>query len=255
MGIAGAGRPAQAPGSGTLVWSLSPRPPVSRAAPRPAPPDVMSPDLIADALGRFNYLAPFTVLFLCGVGLPIPEEVTLIGAGLLLHAGEVGFLPITAVCSAAILLGDSVPYWIGRRWGLQALQVRWVGKLLHPERFARLQKRFEEHGQWATFGFRFVMGLRIPGYFMAGMLGMGYARFLVLDALGVLITVPVSIWLGSLFGDQVDRLHATMGRFHLVLAFVVVLAVALMLVWRWRARSRPEGAGSGPGGNGSGTEG
>ena len=202
-------------------------------------------DLISQLLGEYNYYAAFTVLFLCGLGLPIPEEVTLIGSGILLYLGKVEFLPITAVCSVAILLGDSVPYWIGRRWGSAALKLPLVRRVLHPERFARLQQKFNDHGQWATFGFRFFMGLRIPGYFMAGMMGMKYWRFIFLDALGVLISVPISIWIGKLLGDQVDKLHATMKNFHLFLAFAVVIAVAFAIVWKVRARRGLNGK-SGP---------
>lgn len=193
-------------------------------------------ELITDALGQYGYGAAFLVLFLCGLGLPVPEEVTLIGSGILLYLGEVRFVPITAVCSVAILLGDSVPYWVGRKWGPAALELRWVAAILHPERFARLKKKFEEHGQWATFGFRFVMGLRIPGYFMAGMMGMGYGRFLLLDTLGVLISVPASIWLGHLLGGQVDKLESTIGNLHLLLAFLVVAAISIAVVYRARAK-------------------
>ena len=63
---------------------------------------------------RFHYLAPFTVLMLCGLGAPLPEEITLIGCGLLVAQHHVGFWEITVVCSTAILLGDSIPYWLGR---------------------------------------------------------------------------------------------------------------------------------------------
>lgn len=184
---------------------------------------------------EFGYLAPFVVLLLCGIGLPLPEEVSLIGAGVLLHRGEVEFLPVTAVCSLAILLGDSIPFWLGRKYGLSALRIRWVSKVVHPERFARLQRRFEDHGNWATFACRFFAGIRIPGYFVSGMMGMSYPRFLLLDLLGVGISVPISIWLGKVFADRVDELQARTEDFHLILAF---LAVSLVLILVLRSRSR-----------------
>ena len=42
-------------------------------------------------------------------------------------------------------------------------------------------RRFEAHGNWATFFCRFVAGIRIPGYFVAGTMGMTYRRFLLLE--------------------------------------------------------------------------
>jgi membrane protein DedA with SNARE-associated domain len=191
---------------------------------------------LGHVFGEFSYLAPFVVLLLCGIGFPLPEEVTLIGAGLLLHRGEVEFLPIVLVCSLAILLGDSIPYWLGRRYGMNALRIRWVARLLHPERFQRLQVRFEEHGNWATFACRFFAGIRIPGYFIAGTMGMRYVRFLALDLLGIAVSVPASIYLGRVFGRNVERLKETVHDLHLILAFLVLTLVLILLVRARRTR-------------------
>ncbi|MCC6407924.1 MAG: DedA family protein [Planctomycetes bacterium] len=197
-------------------------------------------DWVGDFIGRYNYEAPFVVLLLCGIGLPLPEEVTLIGSGLLLYKGHVEFWKITLVCSAAILIGDSIPFWLGRKYGMAALRLRWVSKILHPERFAKIEKRFKEHGNWATFAFRFFAGLRIPGYFVAGTFGMSYARFLLLDSIGVLLSVPASIWLGKFFGEQTDRFKETVHDLHLVLAFVVLALVLIFVARAWIKRRSPE---------------
>ncbi len=197
-------------------------------------------DLARYVLSFFNeypYEAPFFVLLLCGLGLPLPEEVTLIGAGVFLHRGNIDFWRITAVCSAAILLGDSVPYWLGRKFGMRALRWRFLRRIVHPERFAKLEARFQQHGKWAVFACRFFAGVRIPGYFLAGTMRMSYLQFLTLDALGVLLSVPISIWLGKVFGENVDELKNRVHDLHLILAFLVV---ALSLVMFVRLRRRPD---------------
>ncbi len=192
---------------------------------------------LSGIFGEFSYVGPFVVLLLCGIGLPIPEEVTLILSGILVHEGKVEFLPIVLVCSTAVLLGDSVPFLLGRRYGTSALRIRWVARVLHPERFEKVRKRFEDHGNWATFACRFFAGIRIPGYFVAGTMGMRYARFAILDALGILISVPLSIYMGELFGGQIDKLNERVADFHMILAFVAV-ALALIMIVGARRRSR-----------------
>ena len=122
---------------------------------------------------------------------------------------------------------------------MSALRVRWVARMLHPERFAKMRERFEEHGNWATFGCRFFAGVRIPGYFIAGTMGMAYGRFVILDFLGVLISVPISIYLGKLFGGQVDELKDKIQNFHLILAFAVISLVLILVV---RARRQADAA-------------
>jgi membrane protein DedA with SNARE-associated domain len=193
-------------------------------------------DTLDRALGLFQsfpYLGPFVFLFLCGLGLPSPEEVALIGSGILLHGKHVEFVPITLVCSSAILLGDSVPFWVGRRYGLAALKSKWIAKLLHPERFAALERRFANHGNWAIFTCRFLPGLRIPGYFVAGTLRMSYLRFMILDALGVAISVPTSIYLGKLFGEKIEELKDKVHDLHHWLFFGVVALVLIVIGRTW----------------------
>lgn len=212
------------------------------------------PAWLSDFTDRFNYLGPFVVLLLCGVGLPLPEEVTLIASGLLLYQGKVEFVPITLVCSLAILLGDSIPYLVGRRMGQRALEHRWVAKVLHPERFAIVERKFQAHGSWVVFICRFLPGIRIPAYFTAGTLGMGYFRFVVLDGLGVLISVPTSIWIAMQFGGQVEKMQAQMENFHLLVSFALVAVLSIVgfrIIQRRRARQaremeqqREEGQGS-----------
>jgi len=200
---------------------------------------------------RFHYLAPFTVLMLCGLGLPLPEEITLIGCGLLVAQKHVGFWEITAVCSSAILLGDSIPYWIGRRWGLAALKGRWVARVLHPERFAVLERKFADNGNWAIFTCRFLPGLRIPGYFVAGTLGMSYTRFLLLDGLGVLVSVPTSIWVARIFfekfGEHIEGAAKAVSEFnHVVLGGVAAIVLGIFMWKRIRRRRAAATTPAGP---------
>jgi membrane protein DedA with SNARE-associated domain len=202
---------------------------------------------LQEILQDLSYMGPFLGVLLCGLGLPLPEETFLLAAGILLHKGKVEFVPITLLCSGAILFGDSLPYFLGRRYGMRALEIPWVARVLHPERFQRLRRRFDEHGNSAVFGCRFLPMLRIPGYFVAGTMGMRYPRFLVLDGLGVLLSVPVSIFLGKLFGGQVERLKDTVHDLHLILALAVcVLGLVLFIRTRWNRNNTRTNTGEPP---------
>lgn len=193
-------------------------------------------ELVTSYITRFNYAGAFVVLLLCGIGLPLPEEVTLVACGYLMHEGVVEFLPVTAVCSAAILIGDSIPFWLGRVYGMRALQGRFVRRILHPERFARLEEKFQSHGLWATFLLRFAPGARIAGYFLVGTMKMSYGRFLLIDGLGVLISVPSSIWAASYAaGKLAEGGHSGVVK----LAILIAVVVALALAGRYLRRGQP----------------
>lgn len=189
-----------------------------------------------DWIAEYGYLGPFVVLILCGFGLPLPEEVSLIGAGLLVHEGH-DFWTMLVVCVAGVLGGDAVPYTTGRVFGEDALRLRFVRRLLHPRRFRRLERRFQAHRNWAVFSCRFFPGLRWPTFFLAGSMRMSVARWLALDLAAALIQVPIALYLGQLFGANVDRLRAEFETFQLVAAIAVATAVATYLVRR-RLRRR-----------------
>lgn len=193
-------------------------------------------EMLTERVGDHHYLGPFIFLLLCGLGFPSPEEVALLYSGLQLHQGNVEFVKITLVCSAAILIGDSIPYWLGRHYGLSALKLRWVARVLHPERFAALERRFAAHGNWATFTCRFLPGLRLPGYFVAGTMRMSYWRFLALDSLGVLLSVPASIYLGKLFGAKLDELKQRVHDLHIWLFFGAAALVLIIVGRAWMKR-------------------
>ena len=170
--------------------------------------------VLVDWFTQYPHLAPFAVLMVCGLGLPLPEEFTLIGCGYLCHKEIVDFLTITAVCSGAILGGDSIPYFLGRRYGLSALKITC----------------------------RFLPGLRMGGYFVAGTMRMSYTRFLLLDGLGVLISVPTSIWIAwkvfDRIGDDLREAAAKVSSYNHTVLYTGFGAIVLYLTWRWWKRRR-----------------
>lgn len=186
-------------------------------------------------VSEYTYLGAFAMLFLCGFGLPLPEEVTVIGSGLLLHQGEVSYWPILITCFVGVVGGDVVPFTVGRLWGKRALRNRFVARLIDDRTYARLERRFREHGNWATFSCRFVPGLRWPGYFMAGTMRMPYWRWLALDCAGAVFQVPIVLHLGVLFAENVERLDKEVDNLNLILAFSI-LALLMIVVFRGRLR-------------------
>jgi len=202
-------------------------------------------DLDGFALGvleNHTYLGAFLVLFSCGFGMPIPEEVTIVGSGILLYKGVVDYWPILIACWLGVIAGDVVPLTVGRLWGMRALEHRWVRRLISPKRLAKLEERFKRHLSWGVFTCRFFPGLRWPGYFIAGHLRMPIWKWFLLDAIGASIMTPFALHLGLLFGANADLLAQKVKDFHLVLAFgAFALLVTVIVRSRMvKARERSE---------------
>lgn len=180
-----------------------------------------------------GHLAVFLVLLLCGLGLPLPEEIVLIGAGVVVYEGRAALGTMVPVTVAGILAGDSALFFLGRRYGPGLLEWRFFRRILHAERMGKVRAQFARHGAKAAFFARFFAGIRACVYFTAGTLGMRYRTFVLLDLLGALLSAPISVWLGCRFGGHIERLMAYVAAFDRALW---TGAVVLLVLWLWRRR-------------------
>lgn len=178
------------------------------------------------------YISIFGLLLACGLGFPLPEDVTLLAAGYL-AADEVITLPgAIFICLAGVLIGDSLIFAIGRRYGTKALDAPGIRTVLTPKRIMRGQTYFLEYGKKVVFFGRFIAGMRAPIFLIAGILKMPYRTFLLLDGIGALLSVPLLTWLGWKFADDIHRIfelikssqHALLLALGIGLLCVIVLS-------------------------------
>jgi membrane protein DedA with SNARE-associated domain len=192
----------------------------------------------------------FGILILCGVGLPVPEEPFLLMAGAVAvelspNKGYgpgfgVHLLHLTVVCAAGILIGDLLTFHLGRRIGRRIFHFPGVKRIATRPRRVRAERFFQRYGPWAIFIARFFAGVRLVMYFSAGMSHrVSTLRFLFMDFLGVLVSVPISIYIGFLvyreFADDWAKARERLGPFHALL--VAAIGVGL-LVWFILTRKR-----------------
>jgi len=192
-----------------------------------------------------RYLAMFGILLLCGTGLPLPEEVTLVGSGLMVGWGEANFWITSLACVAGILAGDSIIFGLGYHYGGPFLRSRPMRLFLSRRRQKKVARFFDKHGTKAVFFARFFAGVRIGVYAYAGSQRMCWRKFIFLDFLGALISGPTSIFLGNLAARHIvsDREEAIRYALHLVTEFGhfllagAVLAIAAYVAFRvWQNR-------------------
>jgi membrane protein DedA with SNARE-associated domain len=177
------------------------------------------------------------LLVLCGVGLPMPEDIILIAAGLI--AGDTGrsWIYTSILMYFGVLAGDSLIFAVGRHFGSRLLALRWTRRWLSPVKQERIERLFARYGSAAFFLARFMPGLRAPIFCTAGAMKARYTQFVLFDGLAALISVPAFVWLGhflwSRFGDDFGELSGAMSRTHsYTLVFAIVLMTAIVsVVW------------------------
>ncbi|HHI79452.1 MAG TPA: DedA family protein [Planctomycetes bacterium] len=174
----------------------------------------------------------------CGIGIPFPEELILVGAGYIVYLDKADPLLLAGTCIGAILAGDLMPFLLGRVFGPKILRLKTVRRFITREKLALFDAWFQKRGWLTIFVARFLTGLRMPAYFTAGSMRFSAWRFLMIDGLGALLVVPLLGGLGYLFGDKIDSLVHFVEKTERGIFIVVASAAVLFAGWIWFRRHR-----------------
>jgi membrane-associated protein len=170
-----------------------------------------------------------------GLGLVVPGE-----GGLLIASAavtDVGFfLTLSLTVTVCAFLGDTIGFWLGRRYGLRMRETKAVRKVgqHHWDRAGRLLRRY---GMGAVLVARFLPVVRTLTPAAAGTSGLGYGRFVVASLTGSVAWSTLHVGIGWAAGASAKYVEETLGRWALVLVAVAVLGGVAVWFWR-RSRSR-----------------
>jgi membrane protein DedA with SNARE-associated domain len=186
---------------------------------------------------EYGYLAVFVMLLICGFGVPIPEDVTLVTGGVIAGLGYADVHTMFAVGMAGVLVGDGLVFSTGRLQGERVMRWRPVQRVMTPERFAAAQGAFARYGRWVMFVARFLPGLRTPVFLTAGITRrVSFGTWFLMDGLAALISVPIWVYLGYFGARNWDWMFTILHRFQYgIFALLGIGLVAGGVFW-WRRR-------------------
>ncbi len=190
---------------------------------------------------EFAYIAVFLTLLLCGFGLPVPEDISLVSGGVIAGLGYANEHVMFAVGMAGVLMGDGSVFLLGRIFGEKVLRIPFVARFLTPERFSEVQEKFSKYGNWVVFMARFMPGLRMPIYLTAGTSDrISFFRFLFMDALAALISVPIWVYLGHYGARNLDQLKSWVHQGQITIFTILGVAVLVLVAFIYKNRKRSE---------------
>jgi membrane protein DedA with SNARE-associated domain len=198
-------------------------------------------DLAAlDDLPALWILAITTLLHELGVPLPMSPAALVVGARV--AAGAVDLLLPVAAIVGATLIGNSVWFAAGRRYGLGALRLVNRLPLSLDTGPGRSFGKFERWGGWLLVVGRFIPGVALVAPPLAGATGMRWSRFLMLTAAGAALYGLVIVGAGMVLHHQVESVLALVEGYGQYTVVVVVSAVAIYFAWRWARRRAGQSA-------------
>jgi membrane protein DedA with SNARE-associated domain len=192
----------------------------------------------------YAYAAVFGMLLICGFGVPIPEDITLVAGGVISGLGYAELDMMILVGMLGVMVGDSIMFCTGYFMGDKVRKFKWIAFLLNEKRYQQVQAQFAKRGNFVLFFARFLPGLRSPIFLTAGMTRqVSYWRFFMMDGFAALISVPVWIWLGHYFARERETLLMWISngqRFVLISLALIIAGVALWYFRKKRLKNTPE---------------
>ncbi|MBV9181974.1 MAG: VTT domain-containing protein [Acidobacteria bacterium] len=184
----------------------------------------------AQAIAQHGYILVFLIVLAEACGFPVPAALILVAAGAAAAAHILN--PLLAVLSglAAMMLGDSLLFFVGRHTGWALLGV--LCRLsLNPETcILRSAESFYKRGRLTLVFSKFVPGLNTMAPPLAGTMKMKFPQFLQLDFLGASLYILAYGSVGYLFRDLLAKIgHGVENASHIVTGLVLAVIVVFLL--------------------------
>jgi membrane protein DedA with SNARE-associated domain len=163
------------------------------------------------------------------------EDLTCIGAGVLVASGQLSFAEAAAACFAGILGGDLLLYAAGRIGGSHALEWRWLRSRVSEAEIERAGEWLERKGLRAILVSRLVPGTRLPLYVGAGVVRASAWHFALYSALACAIWTPVLVGVAAWAGrESAEAALVTLTRLGLIAGLVFI--ASRYATWERRRR-------------------
>ncbi|MGR6981573.1 DedA family protein [Testudinibacter sp. P27/CKL/0425] len=193
-----------------------------------------------DFFTNYGYFAVFFVLLLCGLGVPIPEDITLVSGGIISGLGYANPHWMVVVGMIGVLLGDCLMYLLGRFYGVKILRFRLIKRFITFKRLKMVKDKFDRYGNRLLFFARFLPGLRTPVYIISGITRrVSFIRFLLIDFMAAIISVPVWVYLGHHGAENIDWIKAQMRHGQMGI-YLILAAVAIFIGYTYWKRKRQQ---------------
>ncbi len=185
--------------------------------------------------GWTGYLFLFLSSLLENLIPPMPGDTFVVLGAFLVGRGQLDFVPAYLATTAGSILGFSILFLAGRKWGRSFF----TGKrraIFSEKDLDRIEKWFAKYGLWVILCNRFLSGFRAVVSLAAGIGGMKPGTVLGLGLLSCMvwnaILMALGIWVGENWRLLLENYQRT----------VVILIMVLLALWlareQWKKRKR-----------------
>jgi membrane protein DedA with SNARE-associated domain len=184
-------------------------------------------------INNFPYLGIFALLILGAIGLPFPEDTTVMLCGFLVASDVVKPLPSFLVVYIGLLMADFFLYSVGKKYGRMVVEHRRFHRLISPEKLLILEEKFKKRGILVIFFGRHLIGLRAQIFIVAGIMKMSSIKFIIADAVTALVTITLMGGIGYFAGNRIQVVKENMVRIEYIVIIVFAMLLASWIAFRY----------------------
>jgi membrane protein DedA with SNARE-associated domain len=172
------------------------------------------------------------------LSLLFPGTSLLVAAGALIKTGSLPLWPILIGAVVGAVLGDTISYWIGRRFGGRLAGI-WPFKR-NPDLLVGGIRFFHRHGGKSVFIGRFFGPVRAVVPLAAGIMRMSPRLFWVANVTSALVWAPMLVLAGDVIADAGEKMVGSNNMILLLFGGMTLFGI-LAAVWAAFRAARPKG--------------
>ena len=162
-------------------------------------------------------------------GFFFPGDSLLFTAGILASQGIFNIYILIILCILAAILGDSVGYWSGKKYGRKLFE-RDAGFFFKKKRITDAEKFYEKYGKYTIIVARFVPIIRTFAPVVAGIGKMHYKTFISYNIIGGIVWVSGVTVLGYIFGGMITNPDKYIIPIALLIIFISFIPIIFKIV-------------------------
>lgn len=198
----------------------------------------MENSIMVNLLSNYGYMAIFFIILLEYANLPIPSEIVLPIAGMIIIPGELNLSLVIIVSIIGGVVGSITNYWIGFKFGDTVVEFI-ISKLPNSKKsFKASYNFFEKYNNISVFLARLVPIARTIISIVAGTLRMNLFKFIIFSGIGISIWNTILIILGYVFYDNIVTAISIVAKYSLIVKLFLIPIGIIFIFIKIKQRSK-----------------
>lgn len=182
------------------------------------------------------YLTLFFFAFVENVFPPSPSDVVIVVGGSLVGTGAISFIIALTFATLGSILGFMLMFYIGSTVDKKVIQSGRF-KFIPINAIDKVETWFRKYGYFVIVANRFMPGTRAVISFFAGISNLEPKKTIILCFVSALVWNAVMLYLGFIFGDNVEKVDQYLTAYSNIVIAVTVIVI-LFFVIRFFFRKR-----------------